>query len=104
MRNTNRKKITFLVEPYDVHAYSLAIPGVSTGKNFKSFVYKTYNYIFTGDNTNILDVNLNYKVAYFQASLKDFESSDKRRLKIEKTEVSPTGGTTAKDLFPDGNL
>ena len=104
VRNTNRKKITFLVEPYDVHAYSLAIPGVSTGKNFKSFVYKTYNYIFTGENTNILDVNLNYKVAYFQASLKDFEASDKRRLKIEKTEVSPTGGTTAKDLFPDGNL
>ena len=44
----NRKKINFHVEPYKVHAYSLAIPGVSTGKNFKNFVFKTYNYIFTG--------------------------------------------------------
>ena len=45
-RAMNRKHIKFIVEPYKIHAYSLAIPGVSTGDNFKNFVHKTYNYIF----------------------------------------------------------
>ena len=65
VRATNRKRITYIVEPFKVHAYSLALPGVSTGDNFNAFVFKTYNYIFTGENINILDLNINYRVAYF---------------------------------------
>ena len=48
-RKKNQKIIKFVISPYKIHAYSLNIPGVSTGQNFKNFVYKTYNYIFTGD-------------------------------------------------------
>ena len=61
VRKTNVKKIKYVVEPYKVHAYSLAIPGVSTGRNFEDFVFKTYNYIFTGENVDVLDLNINYK-------------------------------------------
>ena len=104
IRAMNRKKINFHVEPYKVHAYSLAIPGVSTGQNFKNFVFKTYNYIFTGDNVDVMDVNINYKVAYFQSRLKDFEATDVRKNTIENASDKATGGTSATDHNTDGNL
>ena len=104
IRAMNRKKINFHVEPYKVHAYSLAIPGVSTGQNFKNFVFKTYNYIFTGDNVDVIDVNINYKVAYFQSRLKDFEATDVRKNTIEDASDKATGGTSATDHNTDGNL
>ena len=104
IRATNRKVITYTVEPYKIHAYSLAIPGVSTGQNFKSFVFKTYNYIFTGENIDILDLNINYRVAYFQSRLKDFEATDKKKNKIENVKTTSTGNTTAKEVFGDGNM
>jgi len=104
IRAMNRKKINFHVEPYKVHAYSLAIPGVSTGQNFKNFVFKTYNYIFTGDNVDVIDININYKVAYFQSRLKDFEATDVRKNTIEDASDKATGGTSATDHNTDGNL
>lgn len=103
-RATNQKTIVFHIEPFKIHAYSLAIPGVSTGDNFKSFVFKTYNYIFTGENINILDLNINYRVAYFQSRLKDFEATDARKNIIADQSIKNTGTTTAKDIFCDGNF
>lgn len=97
----NAKKINFHVEPYKVHAYSLAIPGVSTGQNFKNFVFKTYNYIFTGENLDVLDLNINYRVAYFQARLKDFEATDLRKNKIQDITAKQNGGTDAVTHFQD---
>ena len=39
IRNKNVKKIIYTIEPYKVHAMSLAIPGTSTGQAFKHFVH-----------------------------------------------------------------
>ena len=103
-RATNPKIIKFTIEPYKVHAYSLSIPGVSTGKNFKNFVFKTYNYIFTGDNVDVLDLNINYRVAYFQGTLKDVQAQNSRKNILEKTTIPLTGKTTSVDNFGDGNL
>ena len=52
-RATNTKLVTYYVEPHKIHAYNLPIPGISSGDNFKAFVFKTYNYVFTGENINI---------------------------------------------------
>ena len=104
IRATHRKIIKFAIEPYYVHAYSLAIPGVSTGQNFKNFVFKKYNYTFTGENVDILDLDIKYRVAYFQSRLKDFEADNKRKNKIDKIESKNTGGTTGLDIFGDGSL
>jgi hypothetical protein len=103
-RATNPKIIKFTIEPYKVHAYSLSIPGVSTGKNFKNFVFKTYNYIFTGDNVDVLDLNINYRVAYFQGTLKDVQAENSRKNTVENVRGQRTGTTTAVDNFGDGNL
>jgi hypothetical protein len=103
-RATNPKIIKFTIEPYKIHAYSLSIPGVSTGKNFKNFVFKTYNYIFTGDNVDILDLNINYRVAYYQGALKDVQATNTRKNTVENVRGQSTGGTTAQEHFGDGNL
>ena len=104
IRATSRKKINYHVEPYKVHAYSLSIPGVSTGENFKSFVFKTYNYIFTGENVDVMDLNIDYKYSYFTSRLKDFEATNERKNTIVDISDKPTGGTSAKDHGTDGNL
>ncbi len=104
-RAMNQKHITFYVEPYKVHAYSLAIPGVSTGQNFKNFVFKKYNYIFTGENVDVLDVDIAYKVAYFQSRLKDLEATDGKGNVIPDAKNKSTGGVkNATQYFTDQDL
>ncbi len=73
IRAIHPRKITFNIVPYKIHAYALADPGSSTGKYFGPYVKKEYNYIFTGDNVDILDLDIRYKVAYFQTKLKGVE-------------------------------
>jgi hypothetical protein len=106
IRNKNVKKLIYTIEPYKVHAMSLAIPGTSTGQAFKHFVHKKYNYIFTGENTDILDLDIKYRVAYFQSRLKDVEPSDSRKINIvsQNQVAKPTGGSTARGQGSDGNL
>ena len=104
IRNMNVKKIIFTVEPYKVHAMSLAVPGTSTGRNFTAFVRKKYNYIFTGENVDILDLDIRYKVAYFQSRLKDIEPSDSKKINVNDPTGVATGGSDSKGLGSDGNL
>ena len=73
IRGSHPKKIIYHVRPYKVHAYSLAEPGTSTGFTYENYVKKVYNYIFTGDNVDIIDLNINYKVAYFASKIKDIQ-------------------------------
>ena len=84
IRQTNAKIIRIVVEPYYISAYNLGTAGVHQGKNFQSYVAKAYNYIFTGDNVDILNLDINYKVAYFQSRLKDLEAADSRTLSNTK--------------------
>ena len=104
VRATNSKRVVYYVEPFKIHAYNLPLPGISSGDNFKAFVFKTYNYLFTGENINILDLNINYRLAYFQSRLKDFEAVDERSNIILDKNIKQTDTSTAKDIFCDGNL
>lgn len=81
------KIITYFVEPYKIHIYRLTKPGSSAGGADDIKVKKKYDYIFTGQNNDILDLDINYKIAYYQAlakesidrvTLKDKDSSGKR--------------------------
>jgi hypothetical protein len=101
-RKTNIKLIHYVISPYKIHAYSLAVPGVSTGKNFEAFVHKTYNYIFTGENVDILDLNIRYKVAYFVSQLKDIDNTKKNKVAgIHNPHIQKTARATARDNSQD---
>jgi len=96
-RKTNVKLIEYVISPYKFHAYSLAIPGVSTGKNFEAFVHKTYNYIFTGENVDILDLNIKYKVAYFVSQLKSIDNTKKNKTGPAHLSHNATARTDSRD-------
>ena len=82
IRQTNRKKIQIVVEPYYISAMNIVTAGVHNGNRSKSYVAKKYNYIFTGANVDVLNLDINYKVAYFQSRLKDIEASDSNAGKV----------------------
>jgi hypothetical protein len=65
-------------------------------------VAKAYNYIFTGENVDILNLDINYKVAYYQSRLKDLEANDARTFETtDKPEIEDTGTPTNRKR-PDG--
>lgn len=69
------KTITYYIEPYRIHVFRLVRPGVTIGQSKNVLVKKKYDYIFTGNNTDILDLDINYKIAYYQTKLRP-ETSD----------------------------
>ena len=102
IRKTHPKIITYYIEPHKINGYSLAIPGVSVGKEQIPFVYKNYNYIFTGENVDILDLNINYRVAYYQSKLKNINAFNERRINIvepNKQVLSSSDESFAGDDF-----
>jgi hypothetical protein len=78
IRQTNAKIIRIVIEPYYISAYNLVTAGIHQDKNYQGYVAKAYNYIFTGENIDILNLDINYKVAYYQSRLKDLEASENR--------------------------
>ena len=101
IRQTNAKIIKIVVEPFYVSAYNLATAGIHQDKNYQGYVAKAYNYIFTGDNLDIQDLNINYKVAYFQSRLKDLEASDSRTFSQTNETVTEDSNTPTNRKRPD---
>ena len=102
IRQTNAKIIKIVVEPYYISAYNLATAGIHQDQNYKSYVAKAYNYIFTGDNVDILGLDINYKVAYFQSRLKDLEANDARTFETSTDATQEDTGTPTNRVRPDG--
>lgn len=100
IRQTNSKIIKIVVEPFYVSAYNLATAGIHQDKNYQGYVAKAYNYIFTGDNLDIQDLNINYKVAYYQSRLKDLEANESRTFsQSNKDETNETNTPTNREKY-----
>jgi len=63
------KIIEFHVVPFKVHVMNFVIPGMSLPLAKFARVKKVYDYVFTGNNTEVLDLSIDYKYGYFQARL-----------------------------------
>jgi hypothetical protein len=67
---TQFKRITYVVTPYKVH-YTL-IPGyeaqIADPESVKSRIYRKYNYMYTGENTEVLSFRLNFNSLFFQST------------------------------------
>jgi len=100
IRQTNAKVIRIVVEPFYISAYNLATAGIHQDKNYQGYVAKAYNYIFTGDNLDIQNLDINYKVAYYQSRLKDLEATDSRTFtQSNKDETEETGTPTNREKW-----
>ena len=67
----HKKVVRFHVEPYKVHILNFTVPGLGGNNLWGKTAKKDYNYIFTGKNTEIIDLKINYKYSYFQSRLLD---------------------------------
>jgi hypothetical protein len=67
----HKKTVRFHVEPYKVHILNFTVPGLGGDSLWGKTAKKDYNYIFTGKNTEIIDLKINYKYSYFQSRLVD---------------------------------
>ena len=72
----HQKTILFTVIPYDIHVMNFTIPGLSASGLWGKYVKKVYKYIYTGENTDILDLKINYKYGHFQSRLYDGTRTD----------------------------
>ena len=100
LRQTNKKLIKIVIEPYYISAYKVISAGLHQAKNFSTFVAKEYNYIFTGDNVDIQELDINYKVAYFQAKLRDAGPDGGREFKKSEKPVKLDAGTPVNPRIP----
>ena len=67
----HKKIVRFHVEPYKVHILNFTVPGLGGNSRWGKTAKKDYSYIFTGKNTEIIDLKMNYKYSYFQSRLLD---------------------------------
>lgn len=68
------KKIIYMAVPYKIHVLKLIAPGVSIGKvDWSKKVDKEYNYIYTGENTDVQNIRIHYKAAYFHRNVRSAE-------------------------------
>ena len=90
----HKKTIIYRVIPYKVHVMNFTVPGLSASGLWGKSVRKAYKYIFTGENTEILDLKINYKFGYYQARLYDGsrKSKDVKDLSLQDL-VERYGGT-----------
>ena len=100
LRQTNKKLIKIVIEPYYISAYKVISAGLHQAKNFATFVAKEYNYIFTGDNIDIQELDIDYKVAYFQSKLRDAGPDGGRELKKNPNPESVDAGTPDNATVP----
>jgi len=72
------------IEPYKIHILNFAQPGLSA--NIKEFLENTrqfmarkrYDYIFTGQNTEVLSLDINYNIAYYASKYKGLQQQQNR--------------------------
>lgn len=66
----HKKTITYRVIPYKIHVLKFTRPGVFMKKDVvKQSVRKKYNYLYTGANTDVQQLRISYKSAFYQRNL-----------------------------------
>jgi hypothetical protein len=71
--NRHAQKIDYRIVPYKVHASKFTPPNVQPPgyAELKAQAAKVYNYIFTGKNTDIINLDLTFKMAYLATQPSD---------------------------------
>jgi hypothetical protein len=92
----NPKIHVFRVIPYEVQSSHFQQPTTPTvgAEEIARNVSKVYNYIYTGQNKDILDFNIDFKLAYFQSQRADGAMSSSDTRTQAQDAPAPQQGTT----------
>lgn len=68
--------IHYHIVPYKIHILNFARAGLGGYDNWGKYVKKKFDYIYTGENRDILDLNIDYKAGYYYTKLKSVQSGN----------------------------
>jgi hypothetical protein len=95
------RSIVYRVLPYKVHISRFLPPGQKPPgyETLRKSVHRTYNYIYTGQNTEILDLKLEFDLAYFTPV--PFDGSERVGQNNKGTSGMFAGGKERQFVFPE---
>jgi len=98
------KKIIFRVVPYQIDA-AIFFPA-NTKSNVEAVVPKReFNYIYTGQNHDILDFQIDYKLGFYRQMLSGSSESEDKELASAVSSAAPApSGATTGDAQPKGGV
>jgi adhesin HecA-like repeat protein len=106
----HRKIVTYRVIPFKIHVLKFMRPGVFMKSGIaKNNILKRYNYLYTGENTDIQNLRINYKTAYYMKNTVEvskgpdgvFEKIDTLISKLRGNEDPDNNDLTALRSYPN---
>ena len=67
---THRRTIKFHIKEFKLHILNFIKAGMGISVDYENAVRKVFNYIYTGENLDILDLNVEYNAGYYQTILR----------------------------------
>jgi len=101
---THRRTIKFHVKEFKLHMLNFIKAGMGISVDYENAVRKIFNYIYTGENLDILDLNVEYNAGYYQSILRKqnpnfFKDVGKKVLRWTKS-LFGSGTYEADELLP----
>lgn len=81
---THPYKILFHVAPYKIHILNFVRAGMGGLTSWGKYVKKKFDYIYTGENTEILDLDISYNAGYYNSRLKQTNFDKIARVNLSK--------------------
>ena len=98
----HRKTVTYKIIPHQIPVLRFIRPGMFAKKGtMRNAIKKQYNYIYTGKNTDVQSLRINYKTAFFQRNVVEVAKANDQVLpKIFDvvTRLFPQEDTVNKDV------
>ena len=95
IRKTYQKKIVYKIMPY--YSYGEVYPHAGQADVSQRGMVKEYNYIFTGKNSDIVDVDLQYNLMYFKV----FQKAPDQKGNASTTTIVEKRPETKNPIGPD---
>lgn len=101
---THSKIIHFHVQSYGLHIANFARAGLAGNPSWGNWVRKKYDYIYTGQNFDITNLEINYNRAFFQAKLINSVKAENTPRSIARSLATKILSFVGVKAYPDANL
>mgnify|MGYP001161230127 FL=1 len=78
--NQHPKTIRFHIKEFKIHILNFVKAGFGFSFDYTNAIRRKFNYIYTGENLDILDLNVEYNAGYFQSVLRKSDASFPKKL------------------------
>lgn len=99
------KLVVYRIVPYDAHASVFSPPNTGTAgieKNKKQ-VLKEYNYIYSGNNVDILDFDIEFRAGFYTAIASDAGANNDSVQRSQQSSSAAEGSNSSQNQTPSGS-